>query len=50
VFLGQHGLYLSGSHALAAAARSACNGLGGIWAIQPGRFGETLSRERSRRG
>jgi MFS family permease len=38
VFFGEHGFYFSRSHALAAAAGSTRNRLGGIWAVEPGRF------------
>ena len=40
VLFGEYGFYFSRSHAIAAAAGSASNRLGGIWAVEPGGFGE----------
>ena len=40
VFLGEHVFYFSRGDAFAAAAGSVGNGLRGIWAVKPARFGE----------
>jgi hypothetical protein len=43
VFFGEHDFYFSRGDAFAAAAGSAGDGLGRIWAIEPAGFGERFN-------